>query len=127
MVIVHVLDPFGAGLATFLRLLTEELSDDYHIIVHGYSKIRVVYWNCLIIICFCALFWYRDVFLIKNKPCNHYDGYYCYKDILNTSFHHISLLIRSARSSTYLFLGKILILHQGPPSLPDLEKVHLFH
>ncbi|OFY85775.1 MAG: hypothetical protein A3F72_21615 [Bacteroidetes bacterium RIFCSPLOWO2_12_FULL_35_15] len=35
MVIVHVLDPFGAGLATFLRLLTEELSDDYHIIVHG--------------------------------------------------------------------------------------------
>ena len=35
MQIVHVLDPFVAGLATFLKLLTEELNDDYHIIVHG--------------------------------------------------------------------------------------------
>lgn len=35
MTIVHVLDPFAGGLATFLRLLTEQLSDDYHIIVHG--------------------------------------------------------------------------------------------
>ena len=43
MVIVHVLDPFGAGLATFLRLLTEELSDDYHIIVHGERKELIDY------------------------------------------------------------------------------------
>lgn len=35
MTIVHVLDPFAGGLATFLRLLTEQLNDDYHIIVHG--------------------------------------------------------------------------------------------
>jgi glycosyltransferase involved in cell wall biosynthesis len=35
MLIVHVLDPFSGGLATFLKLLTEELNDDYHIIVHG--------------------------------------------------------------------------------------------
>lgn len=38
MNIVHVLDPFCGGLATFLRLLTEELNDDYHIIVHGERK-----------------------------------------------------------------------------------------
>ncbi len=38
MNIVHVLDPFGGGLATFLRLLTEQLNDDYHIIVHGERK-----------------------------------------------------------------------------------------
>lgn len=38
MLIVHVLDPFAAGIATFLRLLTEELKDDYHIIVHGERK-----------------------------------------------------------------------------------------
>ena len=38
MNIVHVLDPFGGGLATFLRLLTEELNDDYHIIIHGERK-----------------------------------------------------------------------------------------
>jgi glycosyltransferase involved in cell wall biosynthesis len=35
MTIVHVLDPFAGGLATFLRLLTEQLNDDYHIIIHG--------------------------------------------------------------------------------------------
>ena len=35
MLIVHVLDPFSGGLATFLKLLTEEMNDDYHIIVHG--------------------------------------------------------------------------------------------
>lgn len=35
MTIVHVLDPFAGGLATFLRLLTEQLHNDYHIIIHG--------------------------------------------------------------------------------------------
>ena len=35
MLIIHVLDPFAGGLATFLRLLTEQLSDDYHVIIHG--------------------------------------------------------------------------------------------
>jgi len=35
MKIIHVVDPFAGGLATFLKLLTEELKDDYHIIVHG--------------------------------------------------------------------------------------------
>lgn len=35
MKIVHVLDPFTGGLATFLKLLTEELNDDYHIVIHG--------------------------------------------------------------------------------------------
>ncbi|MEO6904702.1 MAG: glycosyltransferase [Bacteroidia bacterium] len=35
MTIIHVLDPFASGLATFLRLLTEQLSNDYHIVVHG--------------------------------------------------------------------------------------------
>lgn len=61
MQIVHVLDPFAAGLATFLKLLTEELDNDYHIIVHGERKnladakevkkifprknIRFIYWK----------------------------------------------------------------------------------
>ncbi|MEI7596858.1 MAG: glycosyltransferase [Bacteroidota bacterium] len=36
MKIIHVVDPFAGGLATFLKLLTEELNDNnYHIIVHG--------------------------------------------------------------------------------------------
>jgi glycosyltransferase involved in cell wall biosynthesis len=35
MMIVHVVDPFAAGLATFLKLLTEEMNNDYHIVVHG--------------------------------------------------------------------------------------------
>lgn len=38
MLIIHVLDPFAGGLATFLRLLTEQMSDDYHVIVHGERK-----------------------------------------------------------------------------------------
>ncbi|NTW31670.1 MAG: glycosyltransferase family 4 protein [Bacteroidetes bacterium] len=61
MMIVHIVDPFAAGLATFLKLLTEELSSDYHIIVHGERKeladpkdikkffpkknIRFIYWK----------------------------------------------------------------------------------
>lgn len=35
MLIVHVVDPFAGGLATFLKLLTEQLNDDYHVIIHG--------------------------------------------------------------------------------------------
>src|SRR5665213_2166844 len=38
MKIVHIVDPFAGGIATFLKLLTEELKDDYHIIVHGERK-----------------------------------------------------------------------------------------
>ena len=38
MKIVHVVDPFAGGLATFLKLLTEQLNDDYHIVVHGERK-----------------------------------------------------------------------------------------
>jgi glycosyltransferase involved in cell wall biosynthesis len=61
MMIVHVVDPFAAGLATFLKLLTEEMSDNYHIIVHGErteladpkeikklfpkKQIRFIYWK----------------------------------------------------------------------------------
>jgi len=35
MIIVHIVDPFAGGIATFLKLLTEELNDNYHIVVHG--------------------------------------------------------------------------------------------
>jgi glycosyltransferase involved in cell wall biosynthesis len=38
MKILHVVEPFAGGIATFLKLLTEELGDDYHIIVHGERK-----------------------------------------------------------------------------------------
>lgn len=38
MKIVHIVDPFAGGIATFLKLLTEELQEDYHIIVHGERK-----------------------------------------------------------------------------------------
>lgn len=38
MLIVHVVDPFAGGLVTFLKLLTEQLSDDYHIMIHGERK-----------------------------------------------------------------------------------------
>ena len=38
MKIVHIVDPFAGGIATFLKLLTEELNDDYHIIIHGERK-----------------------------------------------------------------------------------------
>ena len=61
MLILHVVDPFAAGLATFLKLLTEEMNDNYHIIVHGEraelaelkdikkifprKQIRFIYWK----------------------------------------------------------------------------------
>lgn len=35
MKIVHVVEPFASGLATFLKLLTDELDNHTHIIVHG--------------------------------------------------------------------------------------------
>ena len=35
MRIVHVVEPFASGIATFVRSLVEELRDDEHIIVHG--------------------------------------------------------------------------------------------
>ena len=38
MKILHVVDPFASGLATFLKLLTEELDAHTHIIVHGERK-----------------------------------------------------------------------------------------
>jgi len=38
MKILHIVDPFASGLATFLKLLTEQLCDHTHIIVHGERK-----------------------------------------------------------------------------------------
>src|SRR5258705_7458924 len=35
MIIVHIVEPFAAGIAMFVRSLTESLPDDMHIIVHG--------------------------------------------------------------------------------------------
>lgn len=35
MVIVHVVEPFASGIATFVRSLVKELRDDTHIVVHG--------------------------------------------------------------------------------------------
>jgi glycosyltransferase involved in cell wall biosynthesis len=35
MKIVHVVEPFASGIATFVRSLVENLNDDTHIIVHG--------------------------------------------------------------------------------------------
>ena len=35
MKIVHVVEPFASGIATFVRSLVENLHDDLHIIVHG--------------------------------------------------------------------------------------------
>jgi glycosyltransferase involved in cell wall biosynthesis len=35
MKIVHVVEPFASGIATFVRSLAENLRDDLHIIVHG--------------------------------------------------------------------------------------------
>ncbi|MES1159975.1 MAG: glycosyltransferase, partial [Bacteroidota bacterium] len=35
MKIVHVVEPFASGIATFVRSLVENLNDDMHIIVHG--------------------------------------------------------------------------------------------
>ena len=35
MVIVHVVEPFAAGIAVFVKSLTETMPDDTHIVVHG--------------------------------------------------------------------------------------------
>ena len=35
MKIIHVVEPFASGIATFVRSLVENLQDDLHIIVHG--------------------------------------------------------------------------------------------
>jgi glycosyltransferase involved in cell wall biosynthesis len=35
MKIVHVVEPFASGIATFVRSLVENLNDDLHIVVHG--------------------------------------------------------------------------------------------
>jgi glycosyltransferase involved in cell wall biosynthesis len=35
MKIVHVVEPFASGIATFVRSLVENLQDDLHIIIHG--------------------------------------------------------------------------------------------
>jgi len=35
MNIIHVVEPFASGIATFLRSLVENLQDDLHIIIHG--------------------------------------------------------------------------------------------
>ena len=38
MIIVHVVEPFAAGIAVFVRALTETMPDDLHIIIHGERK-----------------------------------------------------------------------------------------
>ena len=38
MNIVHVVEPFAAGIATFVKSLTETLSNDHHIVIHGERK-----------------------------------------------------------------------------------------
>ncbi|MFT2009801.1 glycosyltransferase [Pontibacter sp. 13R65] len=38
MIIVHVVEPFAAGVSVFVRSLTETMPDDMHIVVHGERK-----------------------------------------------------------------------------------------
>lgn len=38
MKIVHIVEPFGGGIVTFLKSLVENLPDDAHIIIHGERK-----------------------------------------------------------------------------------------
>jgi glycosyltransferase involved in cell wall biosynthesis len=38
MIIVHIVEPFAAGIAVFVKSLTEAMPDDMHIIVHGERK-----------------------------------------------------------------------------------------
>lgn len=38
MTIVHIVEPFAAGIAVFVKSLTETMPDDVHIIVHGERK-----------------------------------------------------------------------------------------
>jgi Glycosyltransferase len=35
MIIVHVVEPFAAGIAVFVKALTETMPDDLHIVIHG--------------------------------------------------------------------------------------------
>lgn len=41
MTIVHVVEPFAAGIAVFVKSLTETMPDDVHIIVHGERKSEI--------------------------------------------------------------------------------------
>jgi len=38
MNIIHVVEPFASGIATFVKSLVENLQDDLHIIIHGKGK-----------------------------------------------------------------------------------------
>ena len=38
MTIVHVVEPFAAGVSVFVKYLTETMPDDQHIIIHGERK-----------------------------------------------------------------------------------------
>ncbi len=38
MIIIHVVEPFAAGIAVFVKYLTETMSGDLHIIIHGERK-----------------------------------------------------------------------------------------
>lgn len=38
MIIVHIVEPFAAGIALFVKSLTEAMPDDVHIIIHGERK-----------------------------------------------------------------------------------------
>ncbi|MEJ8804054.1 glycosyltransferase [Pontibacter sp. H249] len=41
MIIVHVVEPFAAGVSVFVRSLTESMPDELHIVVHGERKKEV--------------------------------------------------------------------------------------
>lgn len=38
MTVVHVVEPFAAGVSVFVKYLTEAMPDDFHIIIHGERK-----------------------------------------------------------------------------------------
>ena len=38
MIVVHVVEPFAAGIAVFVKYLTETMPDDLHLIIHGERK-----------------------------------------------------------------------------------------
>lgn len=38
MIIVHIVEPFAAGVAVFVKSLTEAMPDDMHVVVHGERK-----------------------------------------------------------------------------------------
>lgn len=38
MIIIHIVEPFAAGVAVFVKLLTEAMPNDMHIVVHGERK-----------------------------------------------------------------------------------------